>query len=223
MIRFLQFLPFVLSILLVRCKCEEASHRDNLVNATYSTDRGVVLQDSIVQAIPTIPNKYLTEEENMWKENGIELPRNDVELLLKANLGLIMPKGFPLDSSDLKTRYLPATRLYIVGKWLLSADIDTYIVKVVNVKDMGSISFYLMSVKEKTVLDAIYIAFVAKEYNQFCPGPRYAERMDDHTVRTIFLDLIGEIDSEIYYKVAPNGTFKIVNRVQRQHFREDDN
>jgi len=72
-------------------------------------------------------------------------------------------------------------------------------------------------------LDAICVASVAKEYNQFFSGPVYAERMDNQSVRTVSFDWMGEIDSETYYKVEPNGVFKIVDRVQHKHSCEAEN
>jgi hypothetical protein len=220
--RFLPMLPILLLGLMVQCRNGEASRQENQGTATGSIGMAV-LPDSILRATPFRSNKYLTEENDMWEENGIELSREAIKKLLMANLGYIMPKGFPLDSSDLKTRYLPVTRLYIVGKWHLSDDIDTYIVKNVNLKDENVISFHLMSVKGNSVLDAICVASVAKEYNQFFSGPEYAERMDNQSVRTVSFDWMGEIDSETYYKVEPNGVFKIVDRVQYKHSSEAEN
>lgn len=157
--------------------------QDNVLNNRIDTVEKTIYDS---RSISILPDTLFASESNLFNIVGKEIEPEEVYSIIKSNVGVIFPKGFHINQYDLEKRFLPKIHLYIVGKWILTKQNDTIVIMDVSDDEIESRDFYLLSVDQDSIKDAILLASVSKQYSQFNLGPILSKKMSNgHIVRSI--------------------------------------
>lgn len=151
------------------------------------------------RSISILPDTLFVSERNLFNIVGEEIKPDEVSSIIKSNVGVIFPKGFHINQYDLEKRFLPKIHLYIVGKWILTKQNDTIVIMDVSDDEIESRDYYLLSVVQGSIKDAILLASVSKQYSQFNPGPILSKKMSNgHIIRLIPKENESKREQETY-------------------------
>lgn len=174
-----------------------------------NNDKVVILcSDSALMNAPILPDNYLSNERNIRLLNGAEIHKDKIERLLNESKGVVFPKGLRINSYDLKNRYLPSICVYLVGKWVGFGEYVTPIIKCVNVKEKVE-DIYLLVLNNGIIIDALLVASVSEEYDQYDSGPLLSERLSSNTVTVFSISPSKERNNEKCYRFS-NSSFSLL-------------
>ncbi len=147
-----------LLLILTTCQCHfTGRHRISESLLRRNTNESFLgFSDSLMKALPVVPDDYLISGSHIQEREGLELVEEDKCKLLTSGIGIIFPKGIKVNSSDIKNRFAPRIKMFLIGRWIVSESINYYLLKCLF---DGGLFVYLLPVKDSSVFDSALIAY----------------------------------------------------------------
>ena len=203
--------PAVLFVIIANVfSCCGSNHNRCAKQVGNENDAHIIgFQDTVLKRIPLVPSDYYSLSNNIWKAQGMELSKKEVQGLIRLNIGILFPRGITIDTYSLDSLVLPTIHMYIVGKWAMAYDIEALHIKGTKDNEDG-VCIYLVTCKEGKAIDAITIAFVQHDYYHYgdCEdiGPVLSERNSCHSFTVKWYNGRGDVVSrERSYSISPAG------------------